>query len=138
MTGREYVSHSYPLQNPVSICTLQCIPRLYEYCTLQSQCFSAYNGEREDPHITHPSSALTTSNTTSFYLEFNACPYLCPIQQTNWFSKVKLSHRILCIIIDYFHHRHLTKVFTCSGLATGGVDGGWGVGVGGCGGARGG
>jgi len=82
-----------------------------------SQCFNAYNIEREDPYITHPSSALTTSNTTSFYLEFNACPYLCPIQQTNWFSIVRPSHRTLCIIIDYFPHHHFTKVLTCSGLA---------------------
>lgn len=119
MTGREYVSHSYPLQNSVSICTWQYIPRLYEYCTMLSQCFNAHNGEREDPDKTHPSSALTTSNTTNFYLEFNACPYLCPIQQTNWFSKVILSHRILCIIILYFPHHHFTKVLTCSGLAAG-------------------
>jgi hypothetical protein len=91
---------------------------------MPSQCFNAHYGEREDPDTTHPSSALTTSNTTSFYLEFNACTYLCPIQQTNWFCKVRLAHRILCIIIDYFPHHHFTKALTCSGLPAGEGGGG--------------
>ena len=108
----------HPLQNPVSICTWECISILHQYCTMVTQCFNAYKSEREDPYITHPSSALTTRYTTSFYLEFNACPYLCPIQQTNWFSIERLSQRTLCIIIDYFPHHHFTKVLTCNGLAS--------------------
>ena len=125
-TWREYIAHSYPLENPVSIYTWECIPRHYEYCTVKWQCFNAHNGERDDPHIRHPSSTLTTSNTTSFYLEFNACPYLCPIQQTNWFSKVRLTQNSL------FHHRLFPSssfyVGTCSGLAAG-RGWGWGGGV---------
>jgi hypothetical protein len=87
---------------------------------------STHTTVKERISITHPSSAPTTSNTTSFYLEFNACRYLCPIQQTNWFSNVGYPNRILCIIINYFPHHHFRKVLTCSGLAGGSGGGGRG------------
>jgi len=34
VTWREYIPHRYPLENPVSIYTWECIPRHYEYSTV--------------------------------------------------------------------------------------------------------